>query len=92
MMDPVPERPVPARPSDVEDDWQVVRRIGHDINNLLGAVVGYTEMLIEDTPTHAPYVSDLLRIHDSAQRATELVTALMAHARTAQVSDRSDSR
>jgi signal transduction histidine kinase len=81
---PPDPRPVsPALDAQIAD-WQVVRQLGHDLNNLLGAIVGYTEMLVEDTPPDAPQARDLKRIHESAQRATAIVSALMLHARQAQ--------
>ncbi len=66
------------------DDWQTVRHLGHDLNNLLGAIAGYSEILVEDTPPDWVFAADLRRILESAQRATELVAALMAHARASQ--------
>lgn len=83
MITPQPDSPISSG-NDARADWQEVRRLGHDINNLLGAVVGYAEMLVEDTPPDSPNAPDLRRIHESAQRASALVAALMSHARQAQ--------
>jgi hypothetical protein len=47
-------------------------------------VVGYAEMLVEDTQPDSPNASDLRRIHESAQRAAALVAVLMSHAKQAQ--------
>lgn len=90
MINPQPDRPVlpsldsPSADADQAADWQVVRQLGHDINNLLGAVVGYAEMLVEDTPSNAPHASDLRRIHEAAQRASVLVATLLNHVRQTQ--------
>lgn len=84
MITPQPDAPVSSSGNDAVADWQEVRRIGHDLNNLLGAVVGYAEMLVEDTPADSPSAPDLRRIHESAQRASALVAALMVHAKKVQ--------
>ncbi|MDO8835319.1 MAG: histidine kinase dimerization/phospho-acceptor domain-containing protein [Vicinamibacterales bacterium] len=84
MITPQPDAPVLSPGNEAVADWQEVRRIGHDLNNLLGAVVGYAEMLVEDTPPDAPNAPDLRRIYEAAQRASGLVATLMAHARQAQ--------
>ena len=84
MINPQPDRPVQTPPADdPAADWLVVRQLAHDLNNLLGAVVGYTELLVEDTPAGSPHAPDLRRIHESAQRASALVARLMDHARQA---------
>lgn len=74
----------PAVTGDPAADWQAVRQLGHDINNLLGAVVGFAEMLVEDSPAEASYAKDLCKIRDSAERASGLVRVLMGYARNAQ--------
>jgi hypothetical protein len=61
-----------------ESDWQAVRRIGHDLNNLLGAISGYSEMLLEDVRPGAAMFADLDRVHEAAQRASVVAGTLMA--------------
>lgn len=75
---------MPASPSDRPEaaptpvlDWKTVRRLGHDLNNLLGAIGGYTEMVIEDSGPEAPTVPDLRRIAECAKEAAALVEQLM---------------
>jgi signal transduction histidine kinase len=91
MPSTITSTPDHAMPSTEPDrsaaNWQLVIHLTHDINNLLGAIVGYSELLIEDTPAHALISPDLRRIHESAQGAAALVTALMTHARQARASD-----
>jgi signal transduction histidine kinase len=62
-------------------DWQAVRRIGHDLNNLLGAISGYSEMLLEDVRPDQAMFADLDRVHEAAHRASGVAGTLMAIAR-----------
>lgn len=78
-----PDRPVPPAAATHAAEWQTVLRLSHDLNNLLGAIVGYTEMLAEDVAPDAAIAPDLRRVHESAQRAAALVANLMEHARRA---------
>jgi hypothetical protein len=68
-------------PDTAQGDWQAVRRIGHDLNNLLGAISGYSEMLLEDVPPEQAMFADLDRVHEAAQRASAVAGKLMAIAR-----------
>lgn len=85
MANPDPTHYEPVSGS-LAEDWRIVRQIGHDLNNLLGAIAGFSEMLIEDLPADASLASDLRRIHETAQRATGAVHTLMDHARRAHAS------
>jgi signal transduction histidine kinase len=62
--------------TDDSDDWQTVRQMGHDLNNLLGIICGYAEMLLEDAPEDGELAADLRRIRETAERAAEVVTTL----------------
>jgi signal transduction histidine kinase len=53
------------------------RAIGHDLNNLLTAAVGYAEMLLEDTDPQVR-TDDLLQLRDAVRRAADLVRQLTA--------------
>jgi signal transduction histidine kinase len=59
-----------------DGDWQTVRQIGHDLNNLIGAIQGYAEMLLEELPADPESTADLRRIQEAAGRAAELVFEL----------------
>jgi len=55
--------------------------IAHDINNVLTAILGHAEIVIEDLPTTSPYTDNLLNIRDSTLRAANLIQHLLAFAR-----------
>jgi signal transduction histidine kinase len=75
-----PFAPDPSAPTTADDkaDWLVVRQLSHDLNNLLSAIGGYADMLIEDQPEDGEVAVDLRRIRDAAERATEIVGELQA--------------
>ncbi|MCP4116302.1 MAG: PAS domain S-box protein [Desulfobacteraceae bacterium] len=51
--------------------------IAHDFNNILSPIVGYTEMLIEDTPDDSPLRNGLNGIYSGALRACDLVKQIL---------------
>jgi len=55
--------------------------IAHDFNNILFPIVGYTEMLLEDTPEDSPTRDSLNQIHTSALRAKSLVKQILTFSR-----------
>ena len=61
-------------------------RLAHDLNNLLGIVLGFTDMVIEDLPPGDPRHEDLLEIRKATQSAIGLVerfrAATRAHTQT----------
>ncbi len=54
--------------------------LAHDFNNILGAILGYSELLIADTPADHPHHADLLEIQKIAERAANLTRQLLAFA------------
>ncbi len=58
--------------------------IAHDFNNILGAIFGYTEMALEDTPPGSLTASDLEQVVLAATRAKELVNQILAFSREAE--------
>jgi len=72
-----------TRPAASEDHWQTARHIGHELNNVICAIQGYAEMMLEDVPANARPAADLLQIHEAAARAAELVSALRELAKRA---------
>jgi PAS domain S-box-containing protein len=55
--------------------------VAHDLNNVLGIVVGYAEMLLMNTDESSPIREDLLTIMSGGQRAAAIVQDLLTLAR-----------
>jgi PAS domain S-box-containing protein len=55
--------------------------VAHDFNNMLGVIVGRTEMLLELLPPDHALAGDLLEIHSAANRSADLTRQLLAFAR-----------
>ncbi|MEN6617679.1 MAG: PAS domain S-box protein, partial [Syntrophorhabdus sp.] len=55
--------------------------IAHDFNNILAAILGFTEMAIDDSAGSAPLERSLNNIHKSALRARDLVKQILAFGR-----------
>ena len=55
--------------------------IAHDFNNILFPVIGYTEMILMDTPEDSPLKEHLNQIHTSALRARDLVKQILTFSR-----------
>ena len=55
--------------------------IAHDFNNILFPIVGYSEMLLEDTPEDSPTRNNLNQIYTSALRAKSLVKQILTFSR-----------
>ncbi|MCJ8499951.1 hybrid sensor histidine kinase/response regulator [Desulfatitalea alkaliphila] len=58
--------------------------ISHDFNNLLQAIIGYTQLLIAETPSPDPRAGKLRAIENAARRASELTGQLLAFSRKAE--------
>jgi signal transduction histidine kinase/CheY-like chemotaxis protein len=57
--------------------------IAHDFNNILAGVIGFTEMVLEQTPEDAPMRRKLELILKSALRGRELVKQILTFSRRA---------
>ncbi|RXK84771.1 response regulator [Chlorobaculum sp. 24CR] len=55
--------------------------IAHDINNVLTAILGHAEIVIDNMGGSSPYAENLLNIRDSTMRAANLIHQLLAFAR-----------
>ncbi len=55
--------------------------VAHDFNNLMTAVIGYTELVAQSLPEDDPRREDLAQIERAATRAGELTQQLLAFAR-----------
>jgi two-component system, cell cycle sensor histidine kinase and response regulator CckA len=55
--------------------------IAHDFNNLLAAIMGFTEMVIEDLPEDSQEEKNLRHVLKSAHRGRDLVKQILAFSR-----------
>ncbi|MFC2141245.1 response regulator [Acidobacteriota bacterium] len=55
--------------------------IAHDFNNILGAILGYTELVLDDAPGGTLMRKNAQRILKATQRAAELVKQILAFSR-----------
>ncbi len=58
--------------------------IAHDFNNILGAVIGYAEMIQEDCPIGSTIRNDIAQVLKASHRAKELVRQILAFSRQAE--------
>jgi two-component system, cell cycle sensor histidine kinase and response regulator CckA len=55
--------------------------VAHDFNNMLGVIIGHTEMLLEQVPRESALRGDLEEIQRAAHRSADLTRQLLAFAR-----------
>jgi two-component system, cell cycle sensor histidine kinase and response regulator CckA len=55
--------------------------VAHDFNNMLGVILGYSEMLLEQVPAGQPMYKAVHGIQQAAQRSAALTRQLLAFAR-----------
>ncbi len=58
--------------------------IAHDFNNILGSIIGYAELAVEDSPPDSPAQNHLTQVLKSANRAKDLVRQILAFSRKSQ--------
>ena len=61
--------------------------VAHDLNNILGSIVGYPDLLLMQLPESSPIRSALLTIKSSGERAAAVVQDLLTLARRSIVVD-----
>jgi signal transduction histidine kinase/ActR/RegA family two-component response regulator len=59
--------------------------IAHDFNNILGAVLGYAEMIRDDCPEGSNMAKDIEQVLKAGLRAKELVKQILAFSRQAEM-------
>lgn len=59
--------------------------VAHDFNNMLGAILGNTELAMEQVPPTSAVAADLGEIRKAAERSADLTRQLLAFARKANV-------
>jgi PAS domain S-box-containing protein len=55
--------------------------VAHDFNNMLGVILGHTEMALEETDPASLLYTDLHSVHQAAERSAALTRQLLAFAR-----------
>ena len=60
---------------------QLAGGIAHDFNNILTAIIGYSEMLLEQVGPDKPMFGDLNQIYEGGRRAAALTQQLLAFSR-----------
>ncbi len=55
--------------------------VAHDYNNMLGVILGYTELLLEKVEPTSPLYGDLKEIHNAGKRSADITRQLLAFAR-----------
>jgi PAS domain S-box-containing protein len=65
----------------IESVGRLAGGIAHDFNNLLTAILGYTELLLNNPGIGMPERSDLVEIQKAGQRAASLTQQLLAYSR-----------
>ncbi len=70
-----------ARTERLESLGLLAGGVAHDLNNILGPLVAYPEMMREDLPVNSPIRSDLMRIEESAIQASRIIKDLLTLAR-----------
>jgi two-component system cell cycle sensor histidine kinase/response regulator CckA len=55
--------------------------VAHDLNNMLGPMVAYPEMILMDLPDDSPVRDDVLRIEQASKAATSVIQDLLTLAR-----------
>ena len=62
--------------------------VAHDFNNMLGVILGHTEMALEQVDPTLPLFADLEEIHKAAERSSGLTRQLLAFARKQTIAPR----
>jgi PAS domain S-box-containing protein len=55
--------------------------VAHDFNNMLGVILGYSELCLNETEPAHPFFNHLQRIYKAAERSATLTRQLLAFAR-----------
>ena len=55
--------------------------IAHDFNNMLTAILGYSELMLEEAPEDSPFRDEINEVLRAGQRARELVRQILSFSR-----------
>ena len=77
-----------AQSQKMESVGRLAGGVAHDFNNMLGVILGYTEMALEGVPKDQPLYEGLLEIRKATDRSADLTRQLLAFARKQTISPR----
>ncbi|MBN2031122.1 response regulator [bacterium] len=60
---------------------QLAGGVAHDFNNILTAILGFSQLLLDSLPAKSPLRNDVKSIAESGERAVDLVKQLLAFSR-----------
>ena len=72
----------------IESIGQLAGGVAHDFNNMLGVIIGRTEMALRKSERSQPVLTDLKEIHVAAKRSAELTKQLLTFARKQTIAPR----
>jgi len=72
----------------MESVGQLAGGVAHDFNNMLGVILGRTELALQDSDPDGPVAVNLLEIQKAAERSADLTRQLLAFARKQIISPR----
>ena len=70
-----------ARAQRMESLGVLAGGVAHELNNILGPLLGYPDLILLDLPQDSSVRNDVMRIKESAERATAVVQDLLTLAR-----------
>ena len=70
-----------AQAQKMESVGRLAGGVAHDFNNMLGVILGYTEMALEGVPREQPLHDSLVEIRNATERSANLTRQLLAFAR-----------
>jgi PAS domain S-box-containing protein len=70
-----------AQAQKMESVGRLAGGVAHDFNNMLGVILGHTEMALDQVDPVQPFVTNLQEINKAARRSADLTQQLLAFAR-----------
>ncbi|MFO7685212.1 MAG: ATP-binding protein, partial [Desulfobacterales bacterium] len=77
-----------AQAQKIESIGRLAGGVAHDFNNMLGVILGHTEMILDQVDPAQPIYAGLAEIQKAANRSAELTKQLLAFARKQTISPR----
>jgi signal transduction histidine kinase/CheY-like chemotaxis protein len=70
----------------IESIGQLAGGVAHDFNNMLGVILGHSELAMNQIDPNQPYFFDLEKIHQAATRSADITRQLLTFARKQAIS------